>query len=349
MSYITNKFKKLGRKETYNHFFSTLRYSLHVITHPADGYWDLIHAKRGSYAAANFLVIMTLLVHVWKLRFTSFLFLDINWETDVNVLIEIASILLPLAIFCICNWACTTLFDGKGHLGDIYMGTAYALTPYVLIQIPLIIMSNFLERKKIKNGICLTSSHTEVAERQFRYPIEYGAPRLKRSTMTATGSVGVVLSHEGKIKITSATIGKSVNYGITDVNNMGAVMAPAAAQTLMEHLKNLKIEPNFYDLILTGDLGRTGSKLFLEVLKHNNINLTNYQDAGSMLFKEEHFANSGSSGPVTLPLVVFNKIIQSKKYKKILLLATGALHSPTLVNQHEEIPAISHALSLEVL
>ena len=144
MSYITNKFKKLGRKETYNHFFSTLRYSLHVITHPADGYWDLIHAKRGSYAAANFLVIMTLLVHVWKLRFTSFLFLDINWEKDVNVLIEIASILLPLAIFCICNWACTTLFDGKGHLGDIYMGTAYALTPYVLIQIPLIIMSNFV-------------------------------------------------------------------------------------------------------------------------------------------------------------------------------------------------------------
>ena len=213
----------------------------------------------------------------------------------------------------------------------------------------LIIMSNFLESKKIKNGICLTSSHTEVAERQFMYPIEYEAPRLKRSTMTATGSVGVVLAHEGKIKITSATIGKSVNYGITDVNNMGAVMAPAAAQTLMEHLKNLKIEPNFYDLILTGDLGRTGSKLFLEVLKHNNINLTNYQDAGSMLFKEEHFANSGSSGPVTLPLVVFNKIIQSKKYKKILLLATGALHSPTLVNQHEEIPAISHALSLEVL
>ena len=116
MSYITNKFKKLGRKETYNHFFSTLRYSLHVITHPADGYWDLIHAKRGSYAAANFLVIMTLLVHIWKLRFTSFLFLDVNWEKDVNVLIEIASIILPLAIFCICNWACTTLFDGKGHL-----------------------------------------------------------------------------------------------------------------------------------------------------------------------------------------------------------------------------------------
>lgn len=213
----------------------------------------------------------------------------------------------------------------------------------------LIIMSNFLESKKIKNGICLTSSHTEVAERQFRYPIEYGAPRFKRSTMTATGSVGILVSNEGKIKVNAATIGESVNYGITDVNNMGAVMAPAAFETLMKHLKDLKVPANYYDLILTGDLGRTGSKIFLELLRKNNINLSNYQDAGSILFKEDNFENSGSSGPVTLPLVVFNKIIQSKKYKKILLLATGALHSPTLVNQHEKIPAISHAISLEVL
>ena len=213
----------------------------------------------------------------------------------------------------------------------------------------LIIMSNFLESRKIKNGVCLTSSHTEVAERQFRYPIEYGAPRLKRSTMTATGSVGVILAHEGKIKITASTIGCATNYGITDVNNMGAVMAPAAAETLLRHLKDLKTTASFYDLILTGDLGRTGSKLFLEILKQNNLNLTNYQDAGSMLFKEENFENSGSSGPVTLPLVLFNKIIQSKKYKNILIIATGALHSTTLVNQHEEIPAIAHAVALEVL
>lgn len=213
----------------------------------------------------------------------------------------------------------------------------------------LIIMSNFLESRKIKTGLCLTSSHTEVAERQFRYPIEYGAPRFKRSTMTATGSVGVILAHEGKIKVTASTVGCSTNYGITDVNNMGAVMAPAAAETLLKHLKDLKIPANFYDLILTGDLGRTGAKLFLEILKQNNLNLTNYQDAGSMLFKEENFENSGSSGPVTLPLVLFNKIIQSKKYKNILIIATGALHSTTLVNQHEEIPAIAHAVALEVL
>ena len=89
------------------------------------------------------MVILTLLTHIWKLRFTSFLFNNLNWE-KVNIFMEIASILLPLAIFCICNWACTTLFDGKGHLGDVYMGTAYALTPYPLIQIPLIIISRFV-------------------------------------------------------------------------------------------------------------------------------------------------------------------------------------------------------------
>lgn len=145
MSYIARKFKKLGNKEIYLNFLKTLKYSLYVIVHPADGMWDLIHAKRGSYAAANFIVILTLLTHVWKLQYTSFLFIDVNWES-VNILMEICSILLPLAIFCICNWACTTLFDGKGHLGDIYKGTAYALTPFVLIQIPLIIISHFVTK-----------------------------------------------------------------------------------------------------------------------------------------------------------------------------------------------------------
>ena len=141
MSYITRKLNKLKKKETYVHFLDTLKYSLYVIFHPADGYWDLIHAKRGSYAAANFIVILTLLTHLWKLQFTNFVILNVRWY-KVNILMEIATIVLPLAIFCICNWGVTTLFDGKGHLGDIYMGTAYALTPYTLIQIPIIILSN---------------------------------------------------------------------------------------------------------------------------------------------------------------------------------------------------------------
>ncbi len=147
MNYITRKFDKLRHKETYVHFLNTLRYSLYVIWHPADGFWDLIHAKRGSYAAANFIVLLSLLTHIWKLQFTNFVILSVNWNR-VNILMEMATIILPLAIFCICNWGVTTLFDGKGHLGDIYMGTAYAMTPYPLIQLPLIIASNFVTREE---------------------------------------------------------------------------------------------------------------------------------------------------------------------------------------------------------
>ena len=147
MSYITRKLNKLRQKETYTNFLNTLRYSLYVIWHPADGFWDLIHAKRGSYAAANFIVILTLLTHVWKLQFTNFVIMSVNWNR-VNIFKEMATIILPLAIFCICNWGVTTLFDGKGNLGDIYMGTAYAMTPYPLIQLPLIIISNFVTREE---------------------------------------------------------------------------------------------------------------------------------------------------------------------------------------------------------
>ena len=148
MSYITRRLKRLTQKSTYQRFFDTLKYSLYVILHPADGFWDLIHAKRGSYAAANFIVILTLLTQIWRLRFTSFVVMNVHWEY-VNIFEEFATILLPLIIFCICNWALTTLFDGKGHLGDIYMGSAYALTPYPLIQIPIIIVSNFVTRDEV--------------------------------------------------------------------------------------------------------------------------------------------------------------------------------------------------------
>ena len=145
MSYITKRLKKLTQKSTYERFRDTLKYSLYVIFHPADGFWDLIHAKRGSFAAANFIVILTLLTSVWRLRFTSFVVMNVHWE-EVNIFEEFAAILIPLLIFCVCNWALTTLFDGKGHLGDIYMGSAYALTPYPLIQIPIIILSNIVTK-----------------------------------------------------------------------------------------------------------------------------------------------------------------------------------------------------------
>ena len=121
----------------------SLRYSLYVIVHPFDGFWDLKHEKRGSMAAANTIVLLTLLTTLWIKQFSGFLFVKVDWES-VNIWGEMAQILLPLIIWCVSNWCLTTLFDGLGSLKDVYITTAYALTPYVLIQIPLIIMSNVI-------------------------------------------------------------------------------------------------------------------------------------------------------------------------------------------------------------
>jgi hypothetical protein len=143
MSVMTAKLKRIGQRQTWDRFISSLKYSLYVIVHPIDGFWDLIHEKRGSLAAANILVLFTLLTHIWKLQFTSFQFIQVHWER-VNIFMESASVLVPLFVFCVSNWGVTTLFDGKGRLSQIYMGTAYALTPYIIIQIPLIFLSNIV-------------------------------------------------------------------------------------------------------------------------------------------------------------------------------------------------------------
>lgn len=214
----------------------------------------------------------------------------------------------------------------------------------------LIMAANMISKKLAKNILTITSSHALNAEKQFRYPVEYGAPKPKRATITATGAVSTIISDEvSNLKITSSTIGRVVDYGITDVFNMGAVMAPAAVDTLIKHLTELKKSINDYDLVLTGDLGAVGSDIFKELLKTYNINLKKHIDAGEILYKKEQNLSSGSSGPATLPLVLFTKILKEKKYKKILLLATGALHCSTLVNQKLSIPAICHAVSLEVI
>lgn len=124
-------------------YFDSLKFAFYCITHPLDGFWDLTHEKRGTYAAANTILFLTLLIRVLKLRFTSFLFIQVYWE-DLNIFLYLASILFPLALWVIGNWGLTTLFDGKGKLGQVYMATCYALTPYPLIQFPLMIFSNFV-------------------------------------------------------------------------------------------------------------------------------------------------------------------------------------------------------------
>lgn len=214
----------------------------------------------------------------------------------------------------------------------------------------LIIGANLLNNENINNIIVLTSSHNLTAEKQFRYPVEYGAPKKVTSTFTATGSVGALLSKQrSKVKIESATIGKVIDLDQKDVNHMGAVMAPAAANVLYNHLTDLGRKASYYDLIVTGDLGEIGSDIFEEYLMINyDIKIKNYIDSGEEVFAKSQDINAGSSGPVTLPLVLFNKILRGNKFKKILIIGTGALHSPAMVNQKDSIPGIAHAVSLEV-
>ncbi|MCR5739082.1 MAG: YIP1 family protein [Lachnospiraceae bacterium] len=129
-------------KNTFNaKYFDSLKFSLYCLTHPIDGFWDLTHEKRGTYAAANTILFLTIFIRILKLRYTSFIFVTVYWE-ELNIFLYIASILFPLALFVIGNWATTTLFDGKGKLGQVYIGTCYALTPYPLMQIPLMFLSN---------------------------------------------------------------------------------------------------------------------------------------------------------------------------------------------------------------
>ena len=111
------------------------------MTHPVDGFWDLTHERRGTYAAANTILIATLIVRLMKLRFTSFLFLTVYWE-ELNIFLYLASILFPLSLWVVGNWALTTLFDGKGKLGQVYMATCYGMLPYPVIQFPLMLLSN---------------------------------------------------------------------------------------------------------------------------------------------------------------------------------------------------------------
>lgn len=215
----------------------------------------------------------------------------------------------------------------------------------------VILGSKLLDGKGSRKAIAITSSHNLTAEKQFRFPVEYGAPKPKTTTFTATGSVGIILTRDSaNIKVEGATVGTVVDKGVTDATHMGAVMAPAAAQVLMQHLTDFNRSVDYYDAILTGDLGSVGCEIFREYMKRTyGIKLKNHMDAATEIYLEHQDVYAGASGPVALPLVLFNKTLRSNRFKKILIIGTGSLHNPTLVNQKITIPAIAHAVSLEVL
>lgn len=221
----------------------------------------------------------------------------------------------------------------------------------------IIIASSMIDSKKIKNCVVSTSSHNMSSEKQFRNPTEYGAPKPKTATFTSTGGASVLLTNKKtKIKVESSTIGTVVDIEQNDPLNMGAVMAGAAAFTIYKHLTDLNRDPSYYDLILTGDLGMYGKEILIDYMKSEyNIDISkNYNDTGTMLydFKKQKEVNAGGSGPVCCPLVCYSSIIpmlKSKKINRVLIVATGALFSPTNVFQHKNINSISHAVVLEAL
>lgn len=218
----------------------------------------------------------------------------------------------------------------------------------------LLIGANMIEGKRANKIIVSTSSHNMVAERQFRNPTEYGAPKKKTTTWTSTGAVSLLLSNKkSKIKICSATPGIVQDKGITDVNNMGGVMAIAAADTIKKHFDDLKIKPDYYDLILTGDLGVYGKEILIEYLKDLGVDISkNYEDCGLIIYdRKRQPVYAGASGPASSALVLCAYILKEMergKYKRVLIVPTGAIFSPTRSFQKDSIPSIAHAIGLEV-
>ncbi len=222
----------------------------------------------------------------------------------------------------------------------------------------VIIGSSLIDGKKINNCICSTSSHNMTSEKQFRNPTEYGGPKPRTATFTATGGASIMLTNKkSDVRVECATIGRIVDFAQTDPNHMGAVMAPAAADTLVTHLQDTKRSIDDYDLILTGDLGFFGKQILTDYLKSEYnivLNKKNYNDCGVMLYdlKRQKEVLAGGSGPVCSALVNYSYIydmLKNKKLKRVLLITTGALFSPTSVFQKENILSIAHAVSLEVI
>lgn len=196
------------------------------------------------------------------------------------------------------------------------------------------------------------SSHHDAAERQYRFPTELGVQRPPVAQWTVTGAGAAILASRGAgPKLKAATVGKIVDMGIKDPNSLGAAMAPAAADTLVAHFKDMGRTPDYYDMIFTGDLGEIGKAMMIQLCQEQGFDLTkNYQDCGCMIYKKEQDVHAGASGCASSAVVFCGyiyKMLQQKQFKKVLMMGTGSLHSPTSYQQKESIPCIAHAVSIE--
>ncbi len=216
----------------------------------------------------------------------------------------------------------------------------------------LAVAAAFVDGGYCRRVVAATGSHFASAERQYRYPLELGCTRPPQAQWTVTGAGGALVAAEGNgIRITAATLGKVVDFGITDVNNMGAAMAPAAADTILAHFRGTKEDLEAYDLIVTGDLGALGSRILKDLTWEKGLDISaNHVDCGEIIYNviEDEFQGGSGAG---CSAVVLNSYLYSKmmagSIKKILFVATGALLSTVSSGQGESIPCIAHAVVLE--
>lgn len=203
-----------------------------------------------------------------------------------------------------------------------------------------------------QNVLIGVSSHHDTAERQFRSPTEQGNQRAMSAQWTVTGAGSVLLGKQGVgPKITSATLGRVIDYGETDANNMGSAMAPAVADTIINHFQDLQRTAQDYDLIASGDLGAVGLALASEVLKQSGTEMgTGFTDCGVRIFDATQDVHAGASGCACSAVVFAGDIIQKIRggeLKRVMMVGSGALHSPTSAMQGESIPGIGHAVVIE--
>jgi stage V sporulation protein AD len=201
--------------------------------------------------------------------------------------------------------------------------------------------------------LAATSSHNSTAERQYRYPTEYGGQRRPYQQWTVTGAGAALLGYNGTgPKVTAVTFGKVIDLGSTDPLNMGAAMAPAAADTISQHFQDTGWDPKAFDLIVTGDLGKIGLDLCRGELAENGLKLgENYNDCGVMIYDlKKQDVHAGASGCAASALVTYGhlyKKFQKEELHRLLLVGTGSLHSTTSFQQGENIPCIAHAVRIE--
>ncbi|MBU8786540.1 MULTISPECIES: stage V sporulation protein AD [Bacillus] len=208
-----------------------------------------------------------------------------------------------------------------------------------------------------KGADCLLTgavSHNAAVEKQFRYPTEYGSQKPPTSQWTVTGAGVALLRDQGDGPVvTSATLGRVIDMGLTDPFNMGSAMAPAAVDTIEAHLKERDVDPSYYDVIATGDLGHIGREIALDLFKKHETSITEkqFQDCGLMIYREGQPVLAGGSGAGCSAVVTYGHLLNRMKkgeIKRLLVVATGALLSPLSYQQKETIPCIAHAVSIEV-